>query len=246
VTQPPPDRPRRALLVDYGGVLTTNVFAAFEEFAAREGLEPGAVARALRSGLDARYLLDGIEEGRVPEAEFEQGFGALLGVAPEGLIGRLLGGMRRDRPMIDMVRAVRRAGIPTCLVSNSWGVDSYPEDLLTELFDTVVISGRVGLRKPSPEIYRHAAGTLGLEPGDCVFVDDLPRNLGPAADLGMAAVHHTASEITIPEVARLLAISIGVVDPERGEHGHEGEVDEEDEAEHQDEHAAPTGEDVPA
>jgi epoxide hydrolase-like predicted phosphatase len=240
VTPPPPDHPRRALLVDYGGVLTTNVYEAFEDFAAREGLAPGAVAAVLSSGPAARSLLTGIEEGRLSDAEFERGFGELLGVAPEGLIGRLLGGMRADRAMIDMVRAVRRAGVPTGLVSNSWGVDFYPEDLLAELFDVVVISGRVGMRKPSPEIYRHAAGELGLEPGECVFVDDLTRNLGAAADLGMATLHHTDSGTTIPEVARLLGISIDEADPAR-----RGASDPTHPAAQERQDAAPTGEDVP-
>ena len=134
--------------------------------------------------------------------------------------------------MTDMVRAVRRAGAATGLVSNSWGVDSYPDDLLAELFDAVVISGRVGMRKPSPGIYLHAAHALGLEPGDCVFVDDLTRNLGPAADLGMATVHHTASATTIPEVALLLGIIIDASDAA-------------DPAHQEQEHAVSTGEDFP-
>jgi epoxide hydrolase-like predicted phosphatase len=204
----PPDPLRRGLLIDYGGVLTTSVDEAFEQFARREGLAPGAVAAALRSGPEARALLNGLEEGALPEADFERGFAALLGVAPDGLIGRLLAGLRPDRRMIGAVGAMRRAGVPTCLVSNSWGVGIYPAHLLGGLFDATVISGRVGMRKPNPEIYRHAVGALGLEPGECVFVDDLPRNLAPAAALGMAVIHHTAASATIPQVARLLGVRI--------------------------------------
>ena len=209
-TPPPssPDRVRRALLVDYGGVLTTSIAEAFEQFGREEGLAPGAVHTALRSGPAARRLLDGIEEGTLPEADFEREFGALLGVAPEGLILRMLGSLAPDLRMIGAVRAARRAGIPTGLVSNSWGVEIYPVQLLAELFDTTVISGRVGMRKPSPEIYLYAARALGIEPADCVFVDDLSRNLGAAAELGMATVHHTDSAVTVPRIARLLGISI--------------------------------------
>lgn len=207
-TPPPssPDRVRRALLVDYGGVLTTSIGEAFEQFARDEGLAPGAVLAALRSGPDVRRLLDGFEEGTIPEPEFERVVGALLGVPPQGLIGRMLGALAPDEAMIEAVRAVRRAGMPTALVSNSWGVEIYPVRLLAELFDTTVISGRVGVRKPSPEIYLHATRALGLEPGDCVFVDDLSRNLGAAAELGMATIHHTDSAVTVPQIARLLGL----------------------------------------
>lgn len=205
-TPPPssPDRARRALLVDYGGVLTTSIGDAFEQFARLEGLAPGAVSAALRSGPAMRLLLDGIEEGTLPEAEFERELALLLGVAPEGLIGRMLATLAPDERMIAAVRALRRAGVPTALVSNSWGVDIYPAALLAELFDATVISGQVGIRKPSREIYLHATRALGLDPADCVFVDDLPRNLAPAAELGMATVHHTDSAATVAEIARLL------------------------------------------
>jgi putative hydrolase of the HAD superfamily len=207
-TPPPssPERARRALLVDYGGVLTTSIGDAFEQFARVEGLAPGSVSAALRSGPDMRRLLDGLEEGALPEAEFERELGLLLGVPPEGLIGRLLAAVRPDERMISAVRAVRRAGMPTGLVSNSWGVDIYPAALLDELFDATVISGEVGMRKPSPGIYLHASRALGLDPADCVFVDDLTRNLPPAAELGMATIHHTDSAVTVPEIARLLGL----------------------------------------
>lgn len=196
--------PRRALLVDYGGVLTSSIDGAFERFGRDEGLAPGAVSAALRSGPAMRALQHGLEDGSVPEAEFERELARLLGVAPEGLIGRMLTSLGPDERMIEAVRAARRAGVPTGLVSNSWGVGMYPPLLLDDLFDTVVISGRVGMRKPSPEIYLHAVRALGLHPADCVFVDDLSRNLAAAAELGMATVLHRDAAATVPRVARLL------------------------------------------
>ncbi len=114
--------------------------------------------------------------------------------------------------------------MPTALVSNSWGTDFYPADLLAELFDAVVISGQVGMRKPSPEIYLHAVRALGQEPGDCVFVDDLARNLGAAAELGIATLHHTDSDVTIAEMARLFGmdLSADVEDPQEAATDAEG------------------------
>ncbi|MBV9415241.1 MAG: HAD-IA family hydrolase, partial [Solirubrobacterales bacterium] len=84
----------------------------------------------------------------------------------------------------------------------------YPRELLAELFDGVVISGEIGIRKPSPEIYRLGAERIGLEPAECVFVDDLPFNLSPAAELGMATVHHRRAEETIDELERLLGVGL--------------------------------------
>jgi FMN phosphatase YigB (HAD superfamily) len=67
-----------------------------------------------------------------------------------------------------------------------------------------VISGEVGIRKPAPDIYILAARRIDVPPQQCVFVDDLPFNLEPAAKLGMATIHHVTSERTIAELSRLL------------------------------------------
>src|SRR5436305_10456587 len=110
--------------------------------------------------------------------------------------------------MVDAVAAARTAGIHTGLISNSWGTRRYDRSRLAELFDGVVISGEVGMRKPAPEIYELGAQRIGLAPSDCVFVDDLPFNLKPAEQLGMAAVHHTGPAQTIDELERLLGIEL--------------------------------------
>ena len=94
------------------------------------------------------------------------------------------------------------------MISNSWGTRRYDRGLLAELFDGIVISGEVGMRKPTPEIYELGAQRIGVEPRACVFVDDLPFNLAPASELGMATVHHTSSEQTITELERLLGVEL--------------------------------------
>jgi HAD superfamily hydrolase (TIGR01509 family) len=76
------------------------------------------------------------------------------------------------------------------------------------LFDGVVISGEVGMRKPAREIYELGAERIGLEPPQCVFVDDLPFNLTPAEELGMATVHHVTAAETIAELERLLGVAL--------------------------------------
>jgi len=76
------------------------------------------------------------------------------------------------------------------------------------LFDGVVISGEVGVRKPEPRIYELGAEAIGLPAAECVFVDDLPGNLKPARELGMATVHHASAEETIPQLERLLGVRL--------------------------------------
>jgi putative hydrolase of the HAD superfamily len=198
---------RRGLIVDYGGVLTTDVFASFRAFCEAERLEPDAVRERFRSDPEARSLLAQIETGALAVAEFEPRLAVLLEVESERLIGRLFGAMEPEEAMLDGVRAVRRTGVRTGLLSNSWGdALAYDDALLDELFDAWVISSQVGLRKPDPAIYELAAERLGLPPGACVFVDDLPGNLRPARALGMATVLHRGdAAATLAEVGALLA-----------------------------------------
>lgn len=198
----------RGLLVDWGGVMTTNVFDSFRAFCTQEGLSPEAVGERFRADPGARELLVGLETGALAEDEFERRFAALLGVAPEGLIERMFAGGRPDDAMQLAVARAREAGIRTGLISNSWGTNRYDRALLERLFDGVVISGEVGIRKPTPDIYALGARSIGLEAEACVFVDDLPFNLAPAAELGMATVHHVSTEQTIAELERLLAVQL--------------------------------------
>jgi putative hydrolase of the HAD superfamily len=196
------------LLVDWGGVLTSDVFVSFGAFCELEGLERDATSRVFRNNEECRELILGLETGAVAQEEFEPRVAALLGVPAPGLIDRLFADARPDEDMLQAVRRARAGGIRTGLVSNSWGTRRYPRDLLSALFDAVVISGEVGLRKPAPEIYALGAERIGLEPSECVFVDDLKANLAPAAELGMATVRHRAADETIPELERLLGVSL--------------------------------------
>jgi putative hydrolase of the HAD superfamily len=109
--------------------------------------------------------------------------------------------------MVDVVRKARAAGIRTGLLSNSWGFD-YPREGWPELFDAVVISGEVGLRKPDPEIYALAADRLGLPAESIVFVDDLPPNVRAATAAGMVGVLHSEAAATAAELETLLGLSL--------------------------------------
>jgi HAD superfamily hydrolase (TIGR01509 family) len=106
--------------------------------------------------------------------------------------------------MVDAVRRARAADVRTALVSNSWGVHRYPHELFAELFDGIVISGEERMRKPSRRMYELGAERAGVPASSCVYVDDLPFNLSPAERLGMATIHHTSADTTIPQLERLL------------------------------------------
>ena len=198
----------RGLLVDWGGVLTSDVFDTFRAFCELEGLEPDAVGRRFREDRTCRELLIGLETGALSEDEFEPRFAEVLGVSAPDLIDRMFAGSEPEHEMLDAVLRARAAGVRTGLISNSWGTRRYDRALLADLFDGVVISGEVGMRKPTSEIYELGAQRIGLEPAACVFVDDLPFNLTPAAELGMATVHHRSAEETISELERLLGLEL--------------------------------------
>jgi putative hydrolase of the HAD superfamily len=199
----------RGLLVDYGGVLTTNVFDSFREFCVAEGLEPDAIMRLLREDPRAIVMVRGLETGNLSEEEFGERFGELLGVdARAGLVDRMFGGMRPDEEMLAALRRARKAGIRTGLVSNSMGVGRYDRSTFPELFDGVVISGEVGMHKPQPEIFLLGAERAGVEPEKCVFVDDLRQNCEGAEAVGMTAILHRGADRTLPELERLLGVEL--------------------------------------
>jgi putative hydrolase of the HAD superfamily len=196
---------RSAVLLDWGGVMTSDLFGSFAAFCAAEGLDSGALADLFRHDRGARALLVDFECGRLEEAEFEPRLAAALSVVDHaGLIDRLFAGVAVDPAMVDGVRALRERGVRTGLVSNSWGTRRYPRELLGELFDGVVISGEEGFRKPDARMYSLGAQRIGASPRECVFVDDLAFNLDPARELGMAVVHHTSAASTLDELERLV------------------------------------------
>ena len=199
----------RGLLVDFGGVLTTNVFDSFKAFCRSEGLPEDSVKNMFRERGEGLALLRRLETGELTADEFSAQFAPLVGVSAENLVERLFGGIGPDEPMLEAVRRSRKAGIRTGLISNSWGNGlAYEPALLEELFDAVVISGEVGLHKPQPEIFRLGAERIGVAPEDCVFVDDLRENCAGAEAVGMKAILHRGSPGTLPQLEELLGVSL--------------------------------------
>jgi putative hydrolase of the HAD superfamily len=201
------DSSQNALLVDFGGVLTTDIWSSFAAFCEQRELDAGAAKQLFREDPDALATLRGLETGEVEPADFEHRFAALLGTEPEGLVEGLFAALQPDQPMLEAVGRARDAGVPTGLISNSWVMDHYTDEIRS-LFDEVVISAEVGLHKPQPEIYLLAAERLGVRPEDCVFVDDLRENCAGAEAVGMTAVLHRESAETIARVEELLGVQL--------------------------------------
>jgi len=199
----------KGLLVDFGGVLTTNVFDSFKQFCVKEGLAEDAFVTLFRSDPEARTELRRVETGEIDEPEFSRRLAVKLGVAEhEGLVERLFAGMRPDAPMAEAVRRAKASGVRTGLISNSLGEGRYDRSTFPELFDAVVISGEEGMHKPQPEIYRLGCERAGLPPAECVFVDDLRENCAGAEAVGMTAVLHRGSETTLPRLEELLGVEL--------------------------------------
>jgi putative hydrolase of the HAD superfamily len=201
----------KGLLVDFGGVLTTNVFDSFRAFCSEEGIDPDALRNLFRENPEALSLVRSLETGDLAEEAFGQRFGELLDVVPErrgGLVERMFGHVRPDGEMVEAVRRARAQGVRTGLVSNSMGAGRYDRSTFPELFDGVVISGDEGMHKPQPAIFHLGAERVGLEPSDCVFVDDLRQNCEGAEAVGMTAVLHRGAGTTLPRLEELLGVNL--------------------------------------
>ena len=185
----------KGLLVDFGGVLTTNVWDSFRAFCDAEGLEPETVETALPRGpRGAARCCAELETGELTEEEFGRAFGAAArrrrthdgpgrpAVRRHGAGGADDRGAARAR-----AAPASRPG----LISNSWGAGRYDRSLFDELFDGVVISGEVGLHKPQPRDLRAGRRARSASPpAECVFVDDLAATSSRPATVGMATALH--------------------------------------------------------
>lgn len=201
----------RGLLLDFGGVLTTDFFESIANHCERLGLPAGRFVELVTRDLEGRELYHRLERGEISQTTFEQRIANLLGVKPNGLVSGLLADLRPNDEIIRAVMCARSSGVQVGVISNSWGTDPYDPYESFDLgakFDAVVFSGEVGLRKPDPAIYRLAADKLGVSPDACVFVDDIAENLPAAARIGMATVHHKDNRTTLAQLQRLFRLSL--------------------------------------
>jgi putative hydrolase of the HAD superfamily len=199
----------RALILDYGGVLTTRSPTAREDFERLVGVSmldyrDANTRAAARLGQDP---LEAVETGRITEAEFKAALAAELPSADIDAMGEAYYAQHVSNPaMIACVAGWRARGVVTMLVTNAaaeWTHHWSPTiPSMHEVFDHVVISGLVGSRKPDVGIYRHALDLLaGIASKECVFVDDSEANCATAEEVGMQAIRFTDTESAVAAVA---------------------------------------------
>jgi epoxide hydrolase-like predicted phosphatase len=203
--------PVKAVISDFGGVLTSplmNVFAAFQDSSGipLESLGKAMAAIAEREGMHPLFEL---EKGAISEQRFvellEGAVSEDLGrpVALHGLADTYWSELKKNDPMIDYLRSLRARGFRLALLTNNvreWEPRWRQMVPVDELFEVVVDSAFVGMRKPDPAIYELTLERLGLEAADCVFVDDIELNCQAAERLGMRAVWFRDTEQAIADI----------------------------------------------
>jgi putative hydrolase of the HAD superfamily len=206
----------RALLCDYGGVMTSPIGASFDAFCDAEGITVDqfrSVMSAAARTEDSPFAQ--VETGTITEDQFDEAVAKLLSgacgrtIEAPGLKRRMFAMVVPDEAMWSAVHGARAAGIKTALLSNSWGGRDYPLEQLREIFDAIVISGEVGLRKPEPEIYRYTARKLDVPAEECVFIDDFSVNVEGAEAVGMTGVLHRNPQETVARLEDLFDLDLG-------------------------------------
>jgi putative hydrolase of the HAD superfamily len=207
----------RAVISDFGGVLTTPLFHSFAAFQDKTGIPPeklGATMQKLAER-EGEHPLFALEKGEITEAAFLEQIAAELepelGHSPEmhRFSEIYFAALEPNPPMIEQMRRLRDSGRRMALLTNNvreweplWR-SMLPVD---EIFELVVDSAFVGMRKPDPPIYELTLERLGdgIEARDCLFVDDVEVNVETARELGMQAVHFRANEQAISEIEDLV------------------------------------------
>jgi len=210
--------PVRAVISDFGGVLTTPLLGSFLAFQDETGIAAESLGKAMHriAERDGAHPLFELEKGRVSEDDF---LGAIatelepeLGHRPDMHEFREIyfRALDPNEPMIELMREARNKGFRTALLTNNvreW--EPYWRSMMPidELFELVVDSAFVGMRKPEPEIYELAIDRLGdgIGPDHCLFIDDVEVNVEAAREIGMSAVHFQSNEQAIPEIREALA-----------------------------------------
>jgi putative hydrolase of the HAD superfamily len=211
----------RGVITDWGGVLTTPILTTVRAWIEADGIEWESYRAVMRPWVSQAYDAEGhpnpihaLERGECSGPQFEDILAARLlrhdgaAVAAEGLLRRMFAACLPVPGMYETIRTLRAAGFSTGLLSNSWGCDEYPRADFPGLFDAVVLSGEVGMRKPEEAIFRHAAEALGLAPEECVFIDDMEANVAAAQACGMTGVLHTETAATARTLQDLLDVPL--------------------------------------
>ncbi len=208
------DRQLRAVIFDFGGVLTTSPGALMAERAAEAGHKLGDVLHLMMGPLDVdtSHPWHRIERGEITFDEMSDAMGSLFAAAglPQPVrppsTEEMAAAVAPVDEMLELVRAVRTAGLRTAILTNNIREWNWRGIVNADaLVDVIVDSCEVGLRKPDEAIYRLTMERLGIDdPADCVYLDDFAWNISPAQSIGMHAIHVSDHATAIAEVRSLL------------------------------------------
>jgi len=204
-----------AVVCDFGGVLTTPLMLAFAAIQEENALDAGDLGAALRAiaERDGSHPLHELECGRMTERDFLSELSAQLredlsrDVEMHSFSERYFAHLEPNDAMIAFLRELRGRGYRIAMLTNNvreWEPRWRAMLPVDELFDVVVDSAFVGMRKPDPAIYRLTCDRLGVAPERCLFVDDIEVNCTGAAELGMTTVLFRSSEQAIAEMREAL------------------------------------------
>jgi putative hydrolase of the HAD superfamily len=202
----------KAVLWDFGGVLTTSPFEAFNRFEIENGF-PKDIIRTINSTNPDTNAWAQLESASIQVDEFDETFAAEAKTLGHEIRGRqvlaLLSGDIRPA-MVDALKKIKTSYQVACITNNvktgtgpGMASDSKRAQgvaAVMELFDLVVESSKVGVRKPDPKIYQFTCESIGVSPDECVFLDDLGINLKPAKTLGMRTIKVVDPETAIAEL----------------------------------------------
>lgn len=205
----------KAVISDFGGVLTTPLVGAFQAMEEQTGVSLRKLGQAMsRVGeADGEHPLFELERGRISEAEFsrriERELGRELNPPPDmSQFGEMFfQALEPNIEMIDLMKDLGRDGHRMALLTNNvreWEPRWRAMAPVEEIFEVIVDSAFVDCRKPEPEIYELTLERLGLDAGECLFVDDVEVNCQAATELGLEVVHFRENEQAVPEIRAAL------------------------------------------
>lgn len=206
----------RAVLFDFGGVILSSPFEAFNDYEREAGLAPDTI-RTINATDPDRNAWARFERGELDVAGFVAAFeeeAAGLGHTVDAR--RVLDGLR-GRPRPEMVEALRRVAArhKTAMLTNNFrgprggaGDRAGELEAIHDLFDEIVESSVVGVRKPEVRFYEIACERLEVEPDECVFLDDLGVNLKPARAMGMTTIKVGDPAVALAELETILGFDL--------------------------------------
>ncbi|MBN9043766.1 MAG: HAD family hydrolase [Rhizobiales bacterium 62-47] len=206
-----------AVIFDFGGVITTSPFEAFARYEAERGL-PADIIRRTNAQNHLENAWAKFERAEIDLDAFDGQFAAeslALGAAVRGrdVLPLLSGDLRPEMvAALQRIKARFKTGcitnnLPNNAIGSASGRTLYVAEVMT-LFDHVIESAKIGLRKPDPRIYRMMVERLGVDPQQCVYLDDLGVNLKPARDMGMTTIKVVSGEQAIADLERATGLSL--------------------------------------